>query len=146
VINDPGESLDHLLERTRQALTALQDGDAAGPFVGEADDGRVRAEVTLDGRLRTLNIDPYIARSMSDVGPLVVEAVNAALDSRPGRSVDLSALVANLREVQEQSLVEMRRITQSFTGALAETLGRAGADGGTGADGRVSGNGRGGAR
>jgi hypothetical protein len=59
----------------------------------------------------------------------VVEAVNAALDARGG-APDLTALTANLREVQEQSVVEMRRITESLSGALAETINRARADGG----------------
>lgn len=90
----------------------------------------MRAEVGPDGRLLTVTIDPYVTRSMTAVGPLVVKAVNAALDSRPGAAPDLSALVANLREVQEQSAVEMRRITQSLSGALADTLARTGGAGG----------------
>ena len=126
MVDEPADSLDRLVERTRQALASVTDGDVVGPFVGEADEGRVRAEVAPDGRLLSVSIDPEVTRSVTAIGPLVVAAVNAALDARPGRAVDLSALAENLREVQEQSVVEMRRITQSLAGALADTVRRAG--------------------
>ena len=126
MVDEPADSLDRLVERTRQALASVTDGDVVGPFVGEADEGRVRAEVAPDGRLLSVSIDPEVTRSVTAIGPLVVAAVNAALDARPGSTVDLSALAANLREVQEQSVVEMRRITQSLAGALADTVRRAG--------------------
>ena len=126
MINDPGESLDQLLERARAALTAGPDGGPAGPWTGEAGDGAVRAAVALDGRLESVTFGPdAAARSLDTLAGLVVTAVNAALDARPTRGPDLGALVANLREVQEQSVVEMRRITASLTGALDETLNRA---------------------
>jgi hypothetical protein len=123
-MSDPGERLDLLVRRALAALSPTPDAAAEGPFTGEADDGRVRAEVGPDGRLLTVSIDPNVSRPVSAIGPLVVEAVNAALDARGG-APDLTALTANLREVQEQSAVEMRRITESLSGALAETINRA---------------------
>jgi DNA-binding protein YbaB len=49
--------------------------------IGQAEGGRVRAEVSAAGRLETLDIDPTLTRSGSAVvAELVVEAVRAAQD------------------------------------------------------------------
>ena len=124
--SDPADSLDALIERAKAALRAGREG-ASGPFDGDADEGRVRAQVSLDGRLVSLTMDPDLqGRSLPALCSAVVAAVNAALDARPVTVPDSAALLANLREVQEQSVVEMRRITQSLTSALAETVARVG--------------------
>jgi YbaB/EbfC DNA-binding family len=134
VISDPGDSLDALIERTRSAFASGQEG-GPGPFAGEADEGRVRAQVSPDGRLVSLVLDPDLqSRALPALGASVVAAVNAALDARPGRAPDSAALLVNLREIQEESVVEMRRITQSLTSALAETVARVGPGSPGGAD------------
>ena len=131
---DPADSLDALIERARAAFISGSP-EAPGPFTGEADEGRVRAQVALDGRLVSLSLDPDLqGRALPALGAAVVAAVNAALDARPVGAPDSAALLANLREVQEQSVVEMRRITQSLTAALTETVARVGS-GTPGADG-----------
>jgi DNA-binding protein YbaB len=90
--------------------------------VGEAADGQVRAEVGADGRVRNLRIDPLLARrGLDEISGHVVAAVNAALDARPA-AVDAAPLLAELKAVQEQSVVEMARISQAFSTALEQAM------------------------
>ena len=95
---------------------------AEAPFVGEAADGMVYAEVDATGRLSTLRIDPKLAREpLEDISAYVQTAVNAALDAHPGRP-DVGPLLDELKEVQERSVAEMARISQAFTAALNQAM------------------------
>jgi YbaB/EbfC DNA-binding family len=114
---DPSTSLDELVERTR-ALLAGTSGGEPGPFVGEAAEGMVRCEVGADGRVQTLRVDPKMARQpLEDICRDITTAVNAALDARP-QAPSTAPLLAELRQVQEDSVTEMRKITQAMTAAL----------------------------
>lgn len=116
--DDPAQSLDTLLEQVRAALGGSVPEQPQGPFAGEALDGRVRAEVGLDGRVRALHLDPKVLREpLDDLAAAVVVAVNAAVDARPARA-DSGPLLEQLRAVQEESVVQMARISEAFTAAL----------------------------
>jgi DNA-binding protein YbaB len=118
VQEDPAQALDTLVEQVRAALGGSVPEQPQGPFAGEAADGRVRAEVDVDGRLRELHLDPKVLREpLDDVAAAVVVAVNAALDARPARA-NTGPLLEQLRSVQEESVVQMARITEAFTAAL----------------------------
>jgi hypothetical protein len=114
---DPSTSLDELVERTRALIENAQGGEP-GPFVGEAADGQVRCEVGPDGRVQSLTVDPVLARQpLADICREITTAVNAALDARP-QAPATAPLLAELRQVQEDSVTEMRKITQAMTAAL----------------------------
>lgn len=93
---------------------------------GKASDERVRASAH-GGRVESLTLDPRVLRlSPEELGGLVAEAVNAALDDQRGRSTasagpvpDLAALAETLRDVQNESLRQMEIITQGITDAMA---------------------------
>lgn len=120
---DPAQSLDALIERARSAMSGVAPSpESSGPFLGEAADGLVTAEASLEGKLRTLHIDPKMLRQpIEDICRDVVTAVNAALDARPGR-VDTGPLMEELRAVQEQSVQEMAKISSAFSDALARAV------------------------
>jgi hypothetical protein len=82
---------------------------------GEAGEGRVRATVA-DGRLATVRVEPRLLRSAPrEVGPLLTQAVNAALDddqaNREGEvpDFDLLEIAGDLRTTNEQFQHVMRR-------------------------------------
>lgn len=120
---DPAQSLDALIERARSAMSGVApSSESSGPFLGEAADGLVTAEASLEGKVRTLHIDPKMLRQpIEDICRDVVTAVNAALDARPGR-VDTGPLMEELRAVQEQSVQEMAKISSAFSDALARAV------------------------
>ena len=120
--SDPSQGLADLVERARSALSGGAPPVPSEPFVGEAADGQVRAEVGADGRLRELRIDPILARrGLDEISAHVVAAVNAALAARPAPA-DAGPLLAELKAVQEQSVAEMSRISQAFSTALAQAM------------------------
>ncbi|HEU5266432.1 MAG TPA: YbaB/EbfC family nucleoid-associated protein [Jatrophihabitans sp.] len=121
---DPAQSLNALIDRARAAMSQAPQGAAPGPFVGEAADGLISAEADAAGHIRSLRIDPKLARQpLEDTSAQIVLAVNAALDARPGR-VDTGPLVEELKAVQEQSVQEMAKISRAFSDALARALER----------------------
>lgn len=93
---------------------------------GQASDERVRASAH-GGRVESITLDPRVLRlPPEELGSLVAEAVNAALDDQRGRSTaaigavpDLAALAETLHDVQNQSLRQMGVITQGITDAMA---------------------------
>jgi hypothetical protein len=125
VQTDPARELDTLLHRVRAALDgAAPEADPGEPFQGEAAEGRIRAEVAADGHLHALHLDPTVLREpLTDIASAIVLAVNAALDARPARA-DARPLLAELQAVQEESVVQMQRISQAFAAALAQARSR----------------------
>lgn len=117
---DPAASLNSLIEQARAAMAGADPAAGADEIVtGTAAEGLVRAEVTRAGRVHSIEADPQLLkRSLAEVCEHIAAAVNAALDeiADPG---DVGPLMARLQEVQENSLVEMRRITEAFNAALA---------------------------
>lgn len=120
--NDPASALDALVGKTLGLLAGTAAQEQPGPFTGIAADGLIRCEVGADGRVRSVEVDPRALRlPAEDLGQHLVSAINEALDARPGRP-DTGPLLDELRAVQEQSVVEMRRITQAFTEALNQSV------------------------
>ncbi|WNM38413.1 YbaB/EbfC family nucleoid-associated protein [Micromonospora halotolerans] len=127
-------SLDELLTRTQQALSAMRsravehaDGAPAQLLRAEGDaaGGRVRAVAVQGGRLESLTVDPELAGEPLETlcGHLVV-AVNAALtelDARVGASAraDVDALAARLGGLPEQSARDMERFSRAMEGVAA---------------------------
>jgi DNA-binding protein YbaB len=119
---DPAQALAELVDRARAAMAGGTLEPPAGPFAGEAAEGQVRAEVGADGKLRSLHIEPILARrGLEEISGHVITAVNAALATRPARA-DTGPLLDELKAVQEQSVVEMAKISQAFSAALAQAL------------------------
>ncbi|MEU3455222.1 YbaB/EbfC family DNA-binding protein [Micromonospora sp. NPDC006766] len=135
--NDPftaAASLDELLTRTQQALSAMRsraadqvDGDPAQLLRAEgvAAGGQVRAVVVQGGRLESVVVDPELAEAgMEAVCGHVVVAVNAALadlDAQVSASAraDVDALAARLGGLQDQSVRQMELFSRAMEDVVA---------------------------
>ncbi|MET8837951.1 YbaB/EbfC family nucleoid-associated protein [Micromonospora sp. NPDC004540] len=127
-------SLDELLTRTQQALSAMRsrsaehaDGAPAELLraEGAAAGGQVRAVAVQGGRLESVTVDPALAgESFETVCGHLVVAVNAALaelDARVSASAraDVDALAARLGGLPEQSARDMERFSRAMEGVAA---------------------------
>ncbi|KAB1909369.1 YbaB/EbfC family nucleoid-associated protein [Micromonospora sp. AMSO31t] len=127
-------SLDELLTRTQQALSAMRsraaehaDGAPAQLLRAEggAAGGRVRAVAVQGGRLESVTVDPELAgESLETLCGHLVVAVNAALtelDARVSASAraDVDALAARLGGLPEQSARDMERFSRAMEGVAA---------------------------
>jgi DNA-binding protein YbaB len=99
--------------------------------VGEADEGRVRVTV-VDDRLETVRVEPRLLRSSPErVSPLLIEAVNAALEDFRARGsgeipdFDLLEIAGDLQKANEQFERDMHRTMADAAQTIAE-LRRAG--------------------
>ncbi len=110
-------SLDALVAQARAALGGtLPDSTqaGAGPYLGSAGDGLITAEVSIEGRVRSLSIDPSILRRpLADVTAEVQTAINRALAARPGK-VDFAPVADALRAMREQARTELTAIMQAM--------------------------------
>jgi hypothetical protein len=110
-------SLDALVTQARAALAGkLPDstGTTAGPYLGSAADGLITAEVSIEGRVLSLSIDPSILRRpLADVTAEIQAAINGALTARPGK-VDFAPVADALRAVREQARTELTAIVQAM--------------------------------
>lgn len=118
--------LDALAAQARAALAghlpevSADDAGENGRYTGTAADGTISAEVGLDGRVRSLSIDPKsLRRPLNDVTADVRTAINAALAARPGKP-DFAPLARELAAMQE----EARRNMSAITTAIAEATQR----------------------
>lgn len=127
-------SLDELLTRTQQALSAMRsrpvehpDGDAEELLRadGTAADGLVRAVVVQGGRLESVTVDPRLsAAGVEAVCGHIVVAVNAALADLEAQvsasaRADADALAARLGGLREQSRRQMEMFSQAMEHAAA---------------------------
>ncbi|HEV7713799.1 MAG TPA: hypothetical protein VGP16_36735 [Asanoa sp.] len=118
---------DQALSAARQALQDAMAGAApAGPSSGTGADGLI--EVTAEGqRLTSVVVDPRAMRLPAEAfGAELLSAVNAALASADPPSApeaaalpDPAALSRQLEELQNQSLRQMARYTQSISEVMA---------------------------
>ncbi|MFG2006600.1 YbaB/EbfC family nucleoid-associated protein [Spirillospora sp. NPDC048911] len=147
-----GAELDRMLTDARKTLESMRKGGggdkaAAAPGaagsaapargdapqvegVGLAADGRVKATVSLGGRLKSVEMDPRAMRLASAaLGEEIVVAVNAALDdlrtkaaaaAATGDTVDTAALGKQVEEIQNQSLRQMELITQALNDTISK--------------------------
>lgn len=118
VTEPPVDSLAALVERARSAIAGSPQTPPDGPLRGVAADGMVTAEVTAEGRVSSIEMDPKMMRRPSEeICDEIRAAVNEALDQRPSGTT--GPILEELRAVQEQSVHEMAKISQAFTDALA---------------------------
>jgi hypothetical protein len=128
---DP-EQFDRLLGQARESLAALRraapDDQERPDGQAEALDGLVRAR-TRAGELAELKLDPKVLRvPVADLAEAIRGAVNAALaDGRtaaPDRAdvpaVDLTALQAQVEELQADSVRQLAK----FSDTVADAIGR----------------------
>jgi len=110
-------SLDTLVTQARAALAGkLPDstGANAGPYLGSAADELITAEVSIEGRVLSLSIDPSILRRpLADVTAEIQAAINGALTARPGK-VDFAPVADALKAVREQARTELTAIVQAM--------------------------------
>jgi len=110
-------SLEALATQARAALAGkLPDSTqaATGPHLGSAADGLITAEVSIEGRVRSLSIDPSVLRRpLADVTAEIQTAINGALASRPGK-VDFAPVAAALKAMREQDRTELTAIVQAM--------------------------------
>jgi DNA-binding protein YbaB len=110
-------SLEALVTQARAALAGrLPDSTqaTAGPYLGSAADGLITAEVSIEGRVRSLAIDPSVLRRpLADVTAEILAAVNGALAARPGK-VDFAPVADALRAMREQARTELTAIVQAM--------------------------------
>jgi hypothetical protein len=125
VISDDGG-----LEQLRRELHDLAaaapgaDGEPVEGY-GEAAEGLVRV-VVENGRLTIVELDPRVMRlGAADLAEAFVAAANDALADLESKypamaypAIDPAALEAQLAEVQEQSVRQMRQYNQSINDAL----------------------------
>lgn len=118
-----GGEFTRMLDMTVQALRAINapPGDEAeSSAIGESADGRVRAEMGSDGRLRSLQIEPRLMRLGSEeLAAHVVTAVNAAIDGLRSGSApqvgDLSQLREQLQQVRDSAVPRLQSFLQTLT-------------------------------
>jgi DNA-binding protein YbaB len=124
VPEDSTSGFDALARRAREALAgaAPADGEPAErrSYAGEAADGLVHAEVDGRGRVLSLRIEPEVfKRPLADVAAAARVAINAALDSRPGRA-DLAPVIEELQAAGALARQELSAITQGIAQITAE--------------------------
>ncbi|MEK8104359.1 YbaB/EbfC family nucleoid-associated protein [Micromonospora sp. M12] len=116
------------------AAGTMQEAAAGGaePVRTSAANGWVEAELGADGRLASLTLDPGLkGLPMERVADAIVEAVNAALAEQQAQggqglpSVDLSEMMAQLKQVQEASVPQLRSFVASMTRAQQDAAARA---------------------
>jgi len=110
-----------LLRQTRDTLRTAREAAAeqAEERTGEGYglEGQVRVEVGADGLVSEVEFGPRaVYLTAEDLGEGVREAVNAALTAaktggESGPAPDLGALEENLRDLQDQGIDQMRKLT-----------------------------------
>ncbi|MEV0648959.1 YbaB/EbfC family nucleoid-associated protein [Phytomonospora sp. NPDC050363] len=124
-----------LLRQTRDSLRTAREAAAetaeARTGEGVALDGQVRVEVGADGLVSGVEFGSRVMYlSAEDLGEVVREAVNAALlDAKSGgefdgHAPDLGALEENLRDLQDQGLDQMRKLTEVLNNVWAKVEAR----------------------
>ncbi|MFI0484395.1 YbaB/EbfC family nucleoid-associated protein [Actinomadura sp. 9N215] len=132
----PGGELEHLLNEARAALGTMAGNSGARPGApsakghGEAAGGLVRATVSADGEVESIELAPRAMRlSSGEIGEHVAAAVNAAfqeLRADPAglpSGADTERLTAQARELQDLSMRQMRQMTQSISDLMAQLHG-----------------------
>lgn len=123
-------ALEEQLAQARAALREVRQGVTAPErteSVADAADGRIRVTVGPDGRVSAIQINPRVLTEGSAyLAEELRQAANAALD-RQNEQIrttepmpDLAAITATVERLQDQSLRQMREMTQ----AISETMRR----------------------
>lgn len=122
------DALEQQLAQARAALREVSKGvtpPERAESVAVAADGRIQVTLGTDGRVSTIGIDPRVLREGSEyLAAELRQAVNDALDGQDaGVDVsepmpDLAAISATVERLQDESLRQMREMTQ----AIGETM------------------------
>lgn len=131
MVRDLGDLLSQTraeLERVRSAPPPAE-GPAPEAGIGKALDGRIEAEMSPDGKLARLVLDPAVMRMDEKMlAREIISAVNTAWAARTGvdeataavAAIDQQALGERLTELQDQGLAAMKR----YTDGIEDLLGR----------------------
>lgn len=128
------EGFSEMLDQVVAAAGKVQEVTTGGaePVRTSAANGWVEAALGADGRFASLTLDPGLkGLPMERVADAIVEAVNAALDEQQaqgghgGPSVDLSEMMAQLKQIQEAAVPQMRSFVAAMTRAQQEAAARA---------------------
>lgn len=113
-------TLDALAAQARSALDAppqppAEDDEApATTYTATAADGKIAAEVGIDGRVRALNIAPELLKQpLEDTAGQIKAAINAALAQRPG-TTDYVPVANALKAIQDQARGDMTAIVNAI--------------------------------
>ncbi|MFG2106437.1 YbaB/EbfC family DNA-binding protein [Micromonospora chersina] len=128
------EGFAEMLDQVVAAASMVQEAATGGaePVRTSAANGWVEAELGADGRLAALTLDPGLkGLPMERVAAAIVEAVNAALNEQQAQrghgapAVDLSEMMAQLKQVQEAAVPQMRSFVDALTRAQQDAAARA---------------------
>jgi hypothetical protein len=127
------EGFAEMLDQVVAAAGTVQEAAAGGaePVRTSAANGWVEAELGTDGRLASLTLDPGLrGLPMERIAAAVVEAVNAALDQQQAQhgpavpAVDLTEVMAQLKQVQEAAVPQLRSFVDAMTRAQQDATAR----------------------
>ncbi|TYK48932.1 YbaB/EbfC family nucleoid-associated protein [Actinomadura decatromicini] len=122
--DDLDKVLGDVLDAAAQAQTTPPPPDEESE--GHDPDRTVRAVVSPDGRITSVEIGPRAARlSSQEIAERAVAAINAALDGLSTRSAAFGGadLTARLREAQDLSVRQLTEYTESLRDSI-NALGR----------------------
>jgi DNA-binding protein YbaB len=86
----------------------------ATTYTATAADGKITAEVGIEGRVRALSVAPELLKQpLQDTADQVRAAVNAALAQRPG-TTDYGPVANALKAIQDQARGDMTAIVNAI--------------------------------
>ena len=125
------QDFEQLLSDTRDQLNQLRDKPQPPPApqtgIGRALDGKIEVEMTPDGRVSGLAIDPSALRlDERELARELIAAFNEAWAKRQGlddaaaavAALDNAALQRQLAQVQDQGVATMKRFTDTMQSVL----------------------------
>ena len=128
------EGFAEMLDQVVAAAGKVQEatGDDAEPVRASAANGWVEVELNANGHLSEVILDPGVRTlPVERIAAAIVEAVNEAIDTQRAQrshgapTVDLSEMMAQLKQVQESAVPQMRSFVDAMTRAHQEATARA---------------------
>lgn len=122
--------LDRLMENAQREAEQARDRQQAGVEAGgsgTAMDGKVKVKVGADGKVAQLSLDDDVMRvSAAELAREIMTAFNsawaAARSADPAAAaataVDPAALADRMKELRQESMESMQRITDSLAGVM----------------------------
>jgi hypothetical protein len=121
--------IDRLMEQAQSEAEKARDRqrDPATEATGRALDGKITAKMGADGRVQELVLaDEAMNLSSKELAREIVSALNQAWAARQSKdpaaaaamAVDPAALAARMRELRQESVQSMQRITDSLADVM----------------------------